>query len=208
MYNSRYGSRGPSPLTITLIAAVMVFGGYLLWSGFMNWLDTGQTQGRIDEQTREAAFTATAEEVLNQPSVRLFPTSTPIPPCEFFYVKGPQAAFIRECPSTNCDDVGYVDPDEAVCTVGRATDPDYPHPEEWLVILLDPDAIIAEFAYMHESVLKAANPTATSTSTPEPLPTITRTPGSTPQPTATAGSYTPTPNPSVTPSPVSDGVEI
>ncbi len=199
MHRSSY-SRGLSPMTVSLIAMVLVFGGYLLWTGFMNWLDTGTEQKREREATESAGSTATSEAVLNRPRPPLFATNTPIPSCQSYIVRGPQAAWVRECPSTNCDQVTYLDPNVQVCVIGRASNDDYANSTEWYEILLEPDAILPEIVYMHEITLRSANPSATPRPTREALPTITHTPRLT-QPSIT-------PTPPITPSATIPQIEI
>lgn len=193
-------------MTITLIAMVLVFGSYLLWTGFVNWLDTGTAQTRDRQATAAAGSTATSEAVLNRPRPPLFPTNTPIPPCQFYTVRGPEAAWVRECPSTNCDQVTYLEPRVQVCVIGRANNPDYAGSNEWFEIMLEPDAIIPEIVYMHEITLRSNNPTATPRPTRETLPTITPTP----RPSRPAVTPLPsiTPTPPITPSPTAPQIEI
>lgn len=205
MYSSRY-RQGPPATMIVLAAVVMVFGGYLLWTGFMNWVDEGSQGARLVQQTRVSGASATAEAFYNRPTLALFPSITPIPACEYFTVRGPDAAFVRECPSSECKDVSFVNPDVSVCVVGRGDDPQYNRASEWLKVILEPDSVLPDIYYMHQSVLRAVNPTPTRTPTFEPLPTITRTPRptSTPSiepPTVDPDAASPTPviTPSITP---------
>jgi len=54
----RYRS-GPSPVLIIMIGALMVFGGYYVWTGFLSFLeDRGDITARV---TRQAFATATAQ---------------------------------------------------------------------------------------------------------------------------------------------------
>lgn len=209
-------SQGPKPLTVSLIAFVLIFGGYLLWTGFRDWVDEGATQNRIIQRTEMAQATATTEFFFNRPTPVTFPTPTPIPDCAYFAVRGQQAVWVRACPSTSCEPVTYLNPDASVCVIGRAAGEEYVRPQEWYQVLLDPDAILPKISYMHESVLRALNPTPTSTHTLEPLPTVTRTPTPSREPTTTTPtqdprtpSLTPTSPPTATPTPTeSSGIEI
>lgn len=185
----------PSPLLIGLIGLALVFGGYLLWTGFLDWLDEGSANVRSEEATVAARSTSTSDAFRNQPTLVLYPTSTPIPACEYFTVRGPQAAFVRECPDTSCSDIGYVEANETVCVIGRARSDEFPNADEWFEILLEPDAFLPEVSYMNEITLRAVNPTATVTPTFEPLPTIT------PLPPRTEAPLADTPAPDVTSSP-------
>lgn len=171
-----YYQKGPSPLTVVLIGMVLVFGGYLMWTGLTDWFDEGNRNFVSQNSTQAAEATETSEFFSNQPTLILFPTPTPIPECQTFYVRGPQAAFVRECPNLNCVDIAYVDPDIDVCVIQRANDPEYRQSDEWYKIIIDPDEIFAEFGYMHESVLHSRNPTTTPTNTFEPFPTVTTVP--------------------------------
>jgi hypothetical protein len=175
--------KGPSPLTVVLIGMVFVFGGYLMWTGLIDWFDEGNQNNVSQNSTQAAESTETSQFFSNQPTVQFFPTPTPIPDCQAFYVRGPQAAFVRECPNANCVDIAYVDPDIDVCVIERANDPEYSQSEEWYKIIIDPEEIFAEFGYMHESVLRSRNPTATPANTFAPFPTVTLTP--TDEPTLT-----------------------
>lgn len=189
-------SGSPSPLLIGLVGLAMVFGGYLLWTGFLDWLDEGSANTRSDEATIVARTTATSDAFRNQPTLVLYPTSTPIPACDYFTVRGPQAAFVRECPDTSCRDIGYVEANETVCVIGRGSrSEEYPNANEWFEVLLDPDAFLPEVSYMNEITLRSLNPTPTVTPTFEPLPTIT------PLPARTKAPSTETPSPTAIPSP-------
>lgn len=212
MYQS--SQKGPSSVTIILMAMAMVFGGYFLWTGFMTWVDEGSEESRIAQRTQVSEASATAYSIFNRPTLAVFPSITPIPACEFFVVKGPQSAFVRECPSSNCKEVGYVDANVSVCVIGRGDDAQYNRPQEWFKVLLRPDDILPEITYMHQSVLRSLNPTATPTATFEPLPTVTRTPTPTEFPTIPTDtpdprtpSLTPSPRPTVMPS-ATAGIEI
>ncbi|PJF44578.1 MAG: hypothetical protein CUN55_03345 [Phototrophicales bacterium] len=177
-------SSSPSPLLIGLVGLALVFGGYLLWTGFLNWLDEGSANTRAETATIAARSTSTFDAFVNQPTLVLYPTSTPIPPCEYFVVRGPQAAFVRECPDTSCKDITFIEPNETVCVIGRAQSEEFPNADDWYEVLLDPDAFLPEVSYMNEITLRALNPTPTMTPTFEPLPTITPVPSRTLEPTS------------------------
>jgi hypothetical protein len=194
-----YANRGdsPGPLLITLIAATLVFGSYLMWMGFTEWMDENAAESRAQDATQESQITATFEELRNQPTLVLFPTNTPIPPCQYFTVKGPQAAFVRECPSTNCEDVSFVEANDVVCVVGLGRTEEYPNVSDWYAVILEPDDFLPDVYYMAALTLRSNNPTPRPTNTFEPLPTVTPIPP-TPIPSPSTPS-TPTPTPEVAP---------
>ena len=193
----RRSSDSPGPLLITLIAVALVFGSYLMWTGFREWLDEGSENTRNVAATAEANLTATYDFFVSQPTLVLFPTNTPVPACQYYTVKGPQAAFVRACPSTSCDDVTFIEADEIVCVIGRASSAEYSNADEWFEIIIDPDEFIPEIAYMNEITLKSNNPTPQPTNTPPPLITVT------PLPAQSRSTVTPA-APSITPSPTAE----
>lgn len=198
---SGYRRSGPSPLLIIVVGALVVFGGYYVWSGFLSFLED---QGDLTAQvTREAMSTATAGSVFQPPA---FPTSyqlatfTPLPPCITFVVNVERAVY-RECPAqdnTECPVIDVVPEGTEFCVYARVSS----NPE-WFVIDLNPGGAYRDIVYMHESVIEALNPTPTPTATFTPAPTITQLPSSTPTPTLPPSpSHTPDPaQPSLTPMP-------
>lgn len=191
MSYSYSNSGSPNPILIGLLGLALVFSSYLLWTGFIAWLDEGAANNRAEESTVAARSTSTFEAFVSVPTLVVYPTSTPIPDCEYFTVRGPQAAFVRECPSTTCDDISFVEANETVCVVGRAQSEEYPNADEWFEVLLEPDAFLPEITYMNEITLRAVNPTPTVTPTFEPLPTVTPV---TPAAQPSAGDVTATPS--------------
>lgn len=181
----RTHENSPGPVLISLLGVALVFGLYLLWTGFTQWMEDGAADTRAAQSTQEAYRTATYDNFLSQPTIVIFPTSTPIPPCQYYEVRGPQAAFVRECPSTSCDDVSYVEADVRVCVIGRARSDEYPNADEWFEVLLDPSDFMPDILYMNEITLRSLNPTPTITSTFAPLPTVTPLPDRPSQPTTT-----------------------
>jgi hypothetical protein len=186
---------GPSPLLIVIVGALLVFGGYYVWVGFLGFLaDQGDITARV---TREAFATGTARSVTQRPTVFVPATFTPLPPCEFFFVRVDRANY-RECPSEDnrqCPVRDVAEYGTEFCVYARANE----NPE-WYVIDLNPGGAYRDTVYMHESVLKAVNPTPTPSTTFTPLPTISPTPSYTPPPTEIA-SPTPVPNPAITSTP-------
>jgi len=200
---SHYRSSGPSPVLIVLIGALIVFGGYYVWTGMLRFF---QDQGNITAQvTRQALATATARSVPDGlsalPTVGGFATYTPLPPCQWFEVTAERARY-RECPSEDNDLCPARDSlpfGTRVCVYERSKD----NPE-WYVVELNPEGAFRDIVYMHESVIKAVDPTPTPTRTFTPLPTITPTPSDTPGPVLTptptlTPTFTDTPDPAIPP---------
>ncbi|MBN1563268.1 MAG: hypothetical protein JXA10_05480 [Anaerolineae bacterium] len=179
-----YHRSGPSPLTIILVGAFFVFGGYYVWTGFIHFLEyqddiTGQT-------TRNSHATETAEAAPDYilPTLFMAPaTFTPLPPCRWFTVSVENAVY-RDCPAQNnidCPVREVIPYGTELCIYGRV-----PNNMEWYVVELNPDGAYRDIVYIHESVVEAVNPTPTITPTNEPLnlPTVSPTPSHTPAPTA------------------------
>ncbi len=168
----RYRS-GPSPVLIIMIGALMVFGGYYVWTGFLSFLeDRGDITARV---TRQAFATATAQSapVQRLPTLYIPATFTPLPPCQMFSVSVERAVY-RECPSTDnreCPIRDVVTFGTELCVYSRA-----PGNPEWYVIELNPGGAYRDTVFMHESVIEAMNPTPTPTATFTPLPTVSPTP--------------------------------
>jgi hypothetical protein len=193
---------GPPAWLVLLIVVALIFGAYYIWLGVQNFIRTGG-QG-VAEATSRASILSTATAQLIKPprSAEIVPTFTPVPPCENFTVTAP-SAIVREAPTQRSPVVTTFRQGDSVCVVGK------PSPDsEWYTVDSNPETRRLDVAYMHESVIKAANPTPTATRTvtppptitPTPTPTITRTPK--PQPTPTRDPrITDTPTPTLTPSP-------
>lgn len=187
---------------VFLIAIALVFGAYYLWQGMRNYLSTGGLGVIETTEQAEIRATATANQIASKPSPTLLPTFTPIPDCKEFIVSVP-SAIVRERASTNSPIVTSWPEGTKVCVIDRA-----PDNAEWYVVDGDPRTRRIEFAYMHESVIQATNPTPTPSDTPTPLATVTPVPSDTPSrtptpvPTATLNpnaTDTPTVTPSLTP---------
>ncbi|HLV34234.1 MAG TPA: hypothetical protein VKY59_03930 [Spirillospora sp.] len=171
---------------VFVVAVAVIFGTYYLWQGFRSYLETGGLG--IMEATERAQIiaTATAEQVREiAPRTTLHPTFTPIPECKQFVVSVP-SAIVREGPSTNAAIITSWSRGTQVCMIDRA-----PTNDEWYIVDGNPETRRVEFAYMHESVIEAVNPTLTPSRTPTPLSTVTPLPTDTP-------SRTPTPAPTAT----------
>lgn len=194
---SQYRSSGPSPLLIVLIGALIVFGGYYVWTGMLRFFeDRGDITAQV---TRQAAASATVPAAAGGlgalPTIPVYATYTPLPPCQWFEVTVERARY-RECPSEDsevCASRGSLELGTRVCVYERSKDN-----TEWYVVELNPEGAFRDMAYMHQSVIKAIDPTPTPTVTYTPLPTITLTPSDTPGPILTP---TPTLTPSVTDTP-------
>jgi hypothetical protein len=191
------------------MAVVLVFGGYLVWTGIIEWMEKGS--GKVVAQaTQQAEATDTAA---RRPTFIIFPSHTPLPTCQTFYVDV-TSAFVRQCPEFDCKDKALLRYQAEVCVYSRASRVEFPNadaPDEWYEIDLDPGAIFPEIGYMHESVIKPRFPTPRPTRTFTPLPTITETPPPTLAPSPTGPTRTPgatdTPLPA-TPTPAPTSVQI
>ena len=201
----RSASRGGFPTwLIFLIAIAVVFGGYYLWLGVSNYLRTGGL-GVVEATERANVIaTATADRQSAAPSRTVPPTLTPIPPCQEFFVSVP-SAIVRQAPNTNSAIVTQLSESESVCVIGRAEED-----ADWYIVDGNSATRRIEFAYMHESIIRAADPTPTPSRTPTQLPTVTpvpsltpsRTPSRTPSPTINPNaSDTPLAPPTITPTP-------
>ncbi|MBI5959990.1 MAG: hypothetical protein HY866_14720 [Chloroflexi bacterium] len=182
---------GPSPLLVVALVAFMIFGGYFVWVGFLDFLED---QGDITAQvTRQAVNTATAlsAPVGRLPTQYMPATFTPLPPCQWYKVNVERAVY-RDCPSkdnTQCPIRDVVTYDTEMCVYSRA-----PENPEWYIVELNPGGAYREIVFMHESVLEPVNPTPTVTATATPLPPASPTPFYTATPSDT-------PLPSITPAP-------
>ena len=188
---------------VFLVAIALVFGAYYLWQGLQSYLRAGGLG--IIEATEQAEIqgTATAVRIVEQqrgPTPR--PTNTPIPECKLFTVAVPNA-IVRESASTNSPIVTSWQQGTQVCMVDRAAEN-----QEWYIVDGNPQTRRIEFAYMHETVIRAVNPTPTPSDTPTPLSTVTPLPSDTPTesptplPTATIdrnATATPSPTQTLTP---------
>jgi hypothetical protein len=202
---SFYRRSGPSPLLVVLIAALLVFGGYFTWTGFLNFLeDRGDITAHA---TREAVASGTARAAppVVFPSPYMPATFTPLPPCQWFSVSAERAVY-RECPSKDnqqCPIRETVEFGTQICVYSRV-----PGNAEWYIIELNPGGSYRDTAYMHESVLKAVNPTSTPRPTVTPGPTVTPMPDLPTRTPAPLPEYSPTPPPFTTPDPTLPNISI
>ncbi len=184
-----FGSKqnsGPPAWFVFIMSIALIFALYYLWMGLRDFLQTGGLG--ITEATEQAVViaSATAErlEQSRQELPTLRPTLTPIPECQDFIVTA-HNAIVREHPTTNSAILTSFFENSIVCVVGREGD------SEWYIIDSNPDTRRINIAYMHESVIRALNPTPTPTDALPPAPSITPTSSFTP-------SVTPSPHPTST----------
>ncbi|NDJ76588.1 MAG: hypothetical protein GYB65_10050 [Chloroflexi bacterium] len=182
---------GPSPVMVVLVGAFLVFGGYFVWSGLLDFLDD---QGNITAQaTREAFSTSTAQSSTSTPTLFAYVTHTPLPPCMEFTVSVNNAK-LRECPQLDnieCPHREIVPYGTELCIYDFV-----PGSDEWYIVELNPGGAFRDIVYVNIEVVEAIDPTPTPSSTSTPLPTISPTPSATPGPTNI-------PSPSDTPDPAS-----
>ena len=194
---------------VILLGIAFVFGVYYLWQGLRNFMATGLS---VAESTQQAVVASTATSVrqheiaANAPTP--LPTFTPIPPCQEFIVRVPEA-IVRAEPSTNSAIVKALREGETVCVIDKAPDPD------WYIIDENTLTRRLERVYMHQDIIRALHPTATFTNTFTPSPTLTATrrPSATPMPTnppvtATSPPRQPSPSPTATASPNAPSVNL
>jgi hypothetical protein len=203
-------SSGPPAWLVFLVGAALVFGLFYLWQGLQNFIRTGGQGVAEATQRAQVVSSATAVRVTRMESgsqVTPRPSNTPIPECKDFVVNVPNA-IVRDAPASSGAIVTSINEGEVVCVLEHLAD------SEWYVIDRTPGTRRLDLAYMHETVIRAVNPTLTPSITPTPLPTVTPmpsptrtltpTPAPTQRPTATRDldiTLTPTPTPTITPSP-------
>ncbi|HEX3050534.1 MAG TPA: hypothetical protein VHP83_07770 [Aggregatilineaceae bacterium] len=182
---------------IILAGALIVFGGYFVWTGFLRFLDS---RGSLTYQTTQTAVASVTSAAITPPAratIFVPVTFTPLPPCQIFTVDVDRAVY-RECPlqdNVKCPIVATVTYGTELCVYARA-----PENREWLVVDLNPTGAYRKIVFIHESVVEALHPTPTPTRTAPPLPTVTPVPTDTPYPTPLI-SPTDTPDPSTPPTP-------
>jgi len=165
------------------MAALIVFGGYFLWRGALNFFSTAGNITAPATATAAATVTLRPTRTFEVPPMNLIFGAQPTArPCLEFYVTAVRAR-VRECPSERCETLAMPYQGNRICVYGRAAEA-----PEWYEVNLYPNDPIPRSAYMHQSVIAAVNPTPRPTATPRPSATFTP-------------SHTPTPLPSVTPRP-------
>ena len=140
------------------------------------------------EVTRQAEQEASATVIRNLTRTVIFappPSRTPQPECQPFVVLVTEA-IVRAEPTLNARIVSARYEGDEVCVIGPATaDP------EWLLLDEEPRSRRIEAVYMHRSLLRALQPTATPVDTPTPLSTVTPGPSATLDATAATATDTP-----------------
>ncbi len=188
---SRQSKNFPTGLII-LAGMLLVFGGYYVWRGMMDFLDSSGNITAPATSTALARLTITLGAQTDEPTVNfiapVLATKTPARPCQEFRVNVVRAR-VRECPKDSCNTVVLPGQGAKICVLGSV-----PSAPDWYEINLSPDDTIPQIGYMHNSVLDPANPTPRPTRTPKPLATVTPIPSETP-------TRTPTPLPTHTPNP-------
>ena len=181
--------RGSQPAwLIMLIAAALVFAGWYLWQGLQTYLRSGGLG--VQEAVRQAEQQASATVIRGLTSTVIFeppPTRTPVPECQLFVVVVKEA-IVRTEPSRDARIKRALFEGDEVCVImPAAADPD------WLLVDEEPRSRRIESVYMHRSLVRAVNPTATPVATPTPLSTITPKPSDTPDPAAATATSGPAP---------------
>ena len=175
-----------------LIAAALVFAGWYLWQGLQTYLRSGGLG--VQEAVQQAEQQASATVIRALTSAVVFappPTRTPVPECQSFVVVVKEA-IVRTEPSREARIKRALFEGDEVCVIAPAsTDPN------WLLVDEEPRSRRIESVYMHRSLIRAVNPTATPVATPTPLSTITPKPSDTPEPTAAITTTAPTQTPVV-----------
>jgi len=176
---------GPPTWFVLLLGIAFVFGIYYLWQGLRAFMATGLS---VAESTQQALVenTATAERLFeiraNAPTP--LPSFTPVPPCQEFVVRVPEA-IVRAEPNTGSAIVGALRAGETTCVIAKLPN------SEWYVIDENPLTRRLESVYMHQDIIRALYPTATFTNTLRP----TVRPSATPPPSRPPPSTLPSPSP-------------
>ena len=186
--------RGSQPAwLIILVAVALVFAGWYLWQGLQDYLRSGglgvrEAARQIELQASATVMHAMTRQVMVEPP----PTRTPLPECQPFVVVV-EEAIVRAGPSRGARiEHALFEGDEVCVIAAAAVDPD------WWLLDREPRSRRVEAAYMHRSLLRALNPTATPVDTPTPLSTVTAGPSLAPDPaaaTATPSDLAPAPGP-------------
>ncbi len=198
---TRSGRSGPPAWFVFVVGVALVFGLFYLWQGLQTFFRTGGLGVVEATQRAQVVSTATSERStrvqlsgINDVTPR--PTNTPVPECQDFVVSVPNA-IVRDAPASGGAIVTSLNEGESVCVLGL-------EPEtEWYVIDQTPGTRRLDLAYMHETVIRAVNPTVTPSRTPSPLPTVTEAPTDTPTISPTPRPTQPprTPDPQITDTP-------
>lgn len=204
---TKRGSSGPPAWFVFILGVAVIFGMFYLWQGVQNFFRTGglgvvEATERADVVSSATAERVTRAQLSGGDNVTPRPTNTPVPECKDFTVSVPNA-IVRDTPASGGAILTSLNQGTVVCVLERAGD------TEWYIIDQTPGTRRLDLAFMHETVIRAVNPTMTPSITPTPLPTVTAAPSATvtqtptaapPQPTATRdASITLTPTPTFVP---------
>ncbi len=170
-----YENRGLPTWLVFLVSVALVLGLYYLWVGLQTYLGTGG-QG-VEGATQQAIIISTTQAVQQSteavPTRTLFPTFTPVPPCQDWTVEV-ASAIVRRAPNTNAAIVETFTEGNLVCVIEPVTG------TEWHLIDTNPATRRIEEGYMHDDIIEPLQPTLTPSITPTPLPTVTRVSTATP----------------------------
>ncbi len=153
---------------IILVAVAIVFAGWYLWQGIQNYLRSGGLGVReVTQQARQDASATVVQEMTRLVVLAPPPTRTPYPECQTFVVMVSEA-IVRSSPSFDSGIVKALFEGDEVCVMFPA-----PSNPDWLLVDEEPRSRRIDSVYMHRSLLRALEPTATPADTPTPLSTIT-----------------------------------
>ena len=181
------------PWLIILVAVAMVFAAWYLWQGVQNYLRSGGLGVQeVTQQARQHASATVVQELTREVVLAPPPTRTPMPECQPFVVVVSEA-IVRSSPSVDAGIVKALFEGDEVCVMFPA-----PSNPDWLLVDDEPRSRRIESVYMHRSLLRALQPTATPEDTPTPLSTITPDPRSLTE-TPTISPFTPSRTPVASP---------
>ncbi len=163
-------NRRPPMLLLLLVAFTLVFAAFFSLQGLRN-LSTGlDPASAAATQQAQREITAIAEQNRARFETQTArPTATAIPPCQEFTIRTAMAN-IRAEPDIDGERLDRLPEGTTICVIQAAS-----ANSEWHLIDRNPNTRRIEIGYMHQSVLRAANPTPrpTASATPITLATIT-----------------------------------
>lgn len=161
-----YRRQGPPTALVIVIAITIVLGCFVFYLVGIQSL----------EQIANAPTPTDTPEPTNIPVFALAPSPTPVPACQYFEVNV-EAGYMRECPDLTCEVRDRIFYAQQVCVYGIAQPEEGMfRAEEWYIVDLNPQGAFRDIVYIHNSLLRAVNPTPRPSRTFTPLPTITLTP--------------------------------
>ncbi len=164
-----YENRGVPSWLVFLVSVALVLGLYYLWVGLQTYLGTGG-QG-VEGATQQAIVISTTQAVEDAtdavPTRTLFPSFTPVPPCQDWMVEV-ASAIVRRAPNTNAPIVKTFTEGNMVCVIEPVEN------TRWHLVDTNPATRRIEEGYMHDDIIEPLKPTLTPSVTPTPLPTVTR----------------------------------